>query len=316
MKALITGITGFVGSHLAEYLLSKDFEVHGTIRWRSNVDNIKHIIPKLKLHECDLTDPFAVNKLIEEIKPEYIFHLASQSYVYSSWISPSQTITNNVISELNLLEAVRKYSQNSKIQIACSSEEYGYVAPDEVPITESNPIRPLSPYAVSKVTQDFLAYQYFKSYGLHIIRTRAFNHSGPRRGEVFVISNFAKQIAEIEKGYREPIIKVGNLDAIRDFTDVRDVVIAYLLAVEKCEAGEVYNISSGNGIEIKNILKKLMEMSTKEIKIENDPLRMRPSDVNILLGDSTKFMQKTGWKPEIPIEKTLKDTLDYWRLKL
>lgn len=190
------------------------------------------------------------------------------------------------------------------------------VKPDEIPITEDNPLRPLSPYGVSKVAQDLLGYQYFKSYEMKIIRTRAFNHTGPRRGEVFVCSTFAKQIAEIEKGIKEPVMYVGNLEAQRDSTDVRDVVKAYWLAADKCEPGEVYNISSGKPKTIQSILDTLLSLTDKKLEIKNDPARMRLSDVLVLEGDSSKFREKTGWKPEIPFEKTLKGTLDYWRERL
>jgi GDP-4-dehydro-6-deoxy-D-mannose reductase len=190
------------------------------------------------------------------------------------------------------------------------------VHPDEIPITESNPLRPLSPYAVSKVAQDFLGYQYFKSYGMKIVRTRAFNHTGPRRGEVFVTSNFARQLIETELGKRGPVLYVGNLDAVRDFSDVRDVVRAYALALEKGTPGEVYNIASGKGIKIKDLLAKLVEMTRVEIKIEKDPSRLRPSDVQLLTGSPEKFQKATGWKPEIPFERTLRDLMDYWRTAL
>lgn len=186
---------------------------------------------------------------------------------------------------------------------------------DEVPIKESNPLRPLSPYGVSKVAMDFLGYQYFKSYGMKIIRTRGFNHTGPRRGDVFAESSFAKQIAEIEKGKKEPVIMVGNLEAERDYTDVRDMVKGYLLAAEKGEPGEVYNICSGKAVKIKKVLDILLSFSKIKVEIKQDPARMRPSDVPILLGDSTKFRRKTGWKNTIPFEKTMEDLLNYWREK-
>ena len=202
------------------------------------------------------------------------------------------------------------------IQIAGSSEEYGLVLPDEVPIKETNPLRPLSPYAVSKVGQDLLAYQYFRSYGLKTIRTRGFNHTGPRRGEVFVTSNFAKQIASIEAGLREPVIRVGNLDAQRDFTDVRDMVRAYWLAVTKAKHGEVYNLASGKAVTIRELLDQLLALSETKVEVEVDPERLRPSDVEILLGDFSKFKADTGWEPSIPLEQTLRDTLDFWRQKL
>ena len=215
-----------------------------------------------------------------------------------------------------LFEAVRSAGIDPLIQIACSSEEYGMVYPNEVPITEENPLRPLSPYAVSKISQDFMGYQYFMSYGLRVVRTRGFNHTGPRRGEVFVCSNFAKQVASVELGLSDPVIYVGNLDAERDFTDVRDMVRAYWMALEKGEPGEVYNIASGQCWSIQRILDMLVEMSSVSITVQEDPERLRPSDVPILLGDHSKFTKQTGWTPEIPFEKTLEDTLNYWRDQL
>ncbi len=317
MRVLITGITGFVGSHLADYLLEKgDIEVYGIARWRSQKENIEQLEGKIKLFECDIKDMTSVQDVVKSVKPECIFHLAAQSFVLASWHAPAETLSINIIGELNIFESVRQIGLDSIIHIAGSSEEYGFVKPDEIPITEDNPLRPLSPYGVSKVAQDLLGYQYFKSYEMKIIRTRAFNHTGPRRGEVFVCSTFAKQIAEIEKGIKEPVMYVGNLEAQRDFTDVRDVVKAYWLAADKCEPGEVYNISSGKPRTIQSILDTLLSLTDKKLEIKNDPARMRLSDVLVLEGDSSKFREKTGWKPEIPFEKTLKDTLDYWRERL
>lgn len=320
MKVLITGITGFVGSHMAEYLIENhtDVQIYGIKRWRSKMDNLKGLEKKINFIECDIKDAHNVYDIINKIKPDKIFHLAAQSYVPASWESPSETFEINIVGQCNLLEAVRKLKNNDYnpyIQIACSSEEYGLVNQEEIPIRETNPLRPLSPYAVSKIAQDFMGYQYFRSYGLNIIRSRAFNHSGPRRGEVFVDSNFAKQIVEIERGFREPIISVGNLDTIRDFTDVRDIVRAYWIATDKCKPGEVYNISSGVGYKIKDVLDKLISLSTvKDIKIRNDPERMRPSDVPVLIGDFSKFKRVTNWEPQISyFDKTLLDTLNYWR---
>lgn len=314
-KALITGITGFAGSHLAEWLLrhQPDVEVYGTYRLRSRMEHIQGIRNQVKLVECELKDSHSVDEMIKAVKPDIIFHLAAQSFVPTSWNSPAETLMVNQIGQVNLFEAVLAAGLDCTIQIACSSEEYGYVAPDEVPIREENPLRPLSPYAVSKVGQDYLGYQYYQSYGLKVIRTRTFNHTGPRRGEAFVTSNFAKQIAEIEKGIKEPILYVGNLQAKRDFTDVRDVVRAYWLAIEKGVPGEVYNIASGTTYKIEEMLQKLLSMSTKSITIEHDPSRMRPSDVEILLGCYDKFHRQTGWRPEIPFDQTLEDLLNYWR---
>ena len=317
MRILITGISGFAGSHLADHFLRiGGHEVHGTIKWRSNRDNIRHIEDKIALLECDIKDAFAMKTVIEAVKPDQIFHLAAQSYVPFSWRVPQETIDTNITGELNLFEAVRAVGIDPLIHIAGSSEEYGLVHPDELPITESNPLRPLSPYAVSKVAQDFLGYQYFKSYGMKIVRTRAFNHTGPRRGEVFVTSTFARQLIEIELGRREPVMLVGNLEAVRDFTDVRDVVRAYALALDKGTPGEVYNIASGSGIKIKDLLGKLVALTKVKVDIKQDPNRMRPSDVQLLTGSAKKFHQATGWKPEIPLDQTLKDIMDYWRTVL
>lgn len=312
MKALITGISGFVGSHLAEYLLSRNVEVTGTIRHRSRMDHIRHL-KSVQLMECELRDPFSVETLLAKVKPDLIFHLAAQSFVPTSWNSPVDTIHNNVAGQVNIFEAVRRLDLDCKIQIACSSEEYGHVEPHEVPIKETNPLRPLSPYAVSKVAQEYLGYQYHKSYGLHVIPTRTFNHTGPRRGENFVTSNFAKQIAEIEAGKKPPVIMVGNLLAKRDFTDVRDVVRAYWMALEKGVPGESYNIASGQCCTIREMLDLLLSFSSLEIEVKEDPERLRPSDVEILLGDYSKFNKATGWRPEIPFRKTMEDLLNYWR---
>lgn len=290
--------------------------VYGTTRTRSSIDNIKHILHEVSLIECDLKDPFSVKDLVEKTKPDRIFHLAGQSFVPASWNAPQETLTTNILSELNLFEAVRQAKIPARIQIACSSEEYGLVYPEETPITEDNPLRPLSPYGVSKVAQGLLAYQYHASYGIHTVRTRAFNHTGPRRGEAFVTSNFAKQIVEVEKGLREPVIYTGNLEARRDFTDVRDMVKGYWLALEKGEQGEVYVLASGKDYSIAQLLDMLLQKTNVEIAIKTDPSRLRPSDVPILLGDAGKFKKQTGWEPEIPFEKTLEDLLDYWRVRI
>ena len=316
-KVLITGITGFVGSHLAEYLLNKDIEVCGTARWRSKTENIEHIKNKLNLKEADMRDAHSLELVIKEIEPDYVFHLAAQSFVPMSWRAPADTLETNIIGTAHLFEALRKSKSDPVIQVAGSSEEYGFVHPDELPIRETNPLRPLSPYAVSKVAEDRLAYQYYKSYGLKTVITRAFNHEGPRRGEVFVTSNFSKQVAEIEKGKRKPIIHVGNLNAQRDFSDVRDIVRAYWLAVNKCEYGEVYNICSEKARKIQSVLDLLLSLSkAKNIQVKQDQDRMRPSDVEVLQGDCSKFKEKTGWKPEISFEKTMEDLLNYWRQKV
>jgi len=318
MRALITGITGFAGSHLAEHILTEhpDVEVFGTFRWRSRMDNVEHLDRKIKLLETDLRDYSSMHRALEISRPDFIFHLAAQSFVPASWTAPTETLVTNITGQTNLFEAIRSLKLDPVVQIACSSEQYGLVLPDEVPIKETNPLRPLSPYAVSKVTQDYLGYQYFQSYGLKVIRTRGFNHTGPRRGQVFVTSNFCSQVAAIELGLQEPVIRVGNIEAIRDFTDVRDMVRAYWLAVTKGKPGEVYNIATGQGIRIREMLDRVLALSRVEVKVEVDPARLRPSDVEILIGDSTKFRADTGWEPRIPFEQTLRDLLDYWRRTL
>jgi GDP-4-dehydro-6-deoxy-D-mannose reductase len=312
MRALITGISGFAGSHLADHLLGKNYEVYGSIRWRSRTENIRHIFKDLNLIECDLRDSHSTFNLIKTVEPDVIFHLAAQSFVPTSWHSPEDTIYTNVVGTVNLLQAVTLNKLDPVIQIAGSSEEYGLVYKDEVPIKETNPTRPLSPYAVSKVAETLLGYQYQKSYSLKIILTRAFNHTGPRNSDVFVVSNFARQIAEIEKN-KKTDIEVGNLISVRDFSDVRDIVQAYEFAIRKCKYGELYNISSGKGIKIKEILDMLISMANKEIKIREDPKRKRPSDVPLIIGNSEKFINETGWKPKIKLEKTLEDLLNFWR---
>lgn len=312
-KALITGIAGFVGGHLAELLLSKGFEVYGLTRPRSKMDHIESIINKLHLEDADILDSHSLYTTISRIKPDYIFHLAAQSFVPTSWVSPSVTLEVNIVGSANLFEAVRQAGIDPVIQIACSSEEYGLVYENELPIKETNPLRPLSPYAVSKLAMDYLGYQYHQSYKVRVVRTRGFNHTGPRRGDTFAESTFAKQIAMIEKGKQESVIHVGNLDAKRDYTDVRDMVRAYILATEKCDPGDVYNISTGKAIQMKDILDLLLSFSKIKVEIKPDPARMRPSDVPVLIGDNSKFVAKTGWKPEIPFAKTMEDLLNYWR---
>lgn len=316
-KVLITGVTGFAGSHLVDYLLTRnDCEIHGIWRWRSRTENIEHLKPgQITLHECDLRDATSTFDTIDKVRPDWIFHLAAQSFVPTSWVAPTESLTTNILAQLNIFEAVRRLGLKTRIQLACSSEEYGMVYPDEVPIKETNPLRPLSPYAVSKVGQDMLGYQYWMSWKVDSVRTRGFNHEGPRRGPVFVASDFAKQIADIEKGRKAPVLHVGNLDAKRDFTDVRDMVRAYVLALEKCEPGEVYNICRGQCWTIRETLDMLLAMSKTDIEVRQDPARLRPSDVQVLLGDNSKFVKATGWQPVIPFERTLADMLEYWRAR-
>jgi GDP-4-dehydro-6-deoxy-D-mannose reductase len=320
MKVLVTGISGFVGSHLAEYILKNhsDVDIIGMVRWRSPKDNILGILEKIELCYGDLTDLASLKSILLNHKPDIIFHLGAQSYVDFSFIAPIATLEANVIGTCNILEAIKDIKSSCGydpiIHICSSSEVYGQVREDEVPIRESNPLRPASPYAVSKVGEDMLAMQYWLSWKIKTIRTRMFTHTGPRRGEVFVVSNFAKQIAAIESGLAKPVIKVGNLDSVRTFSDVRDAVKAYWLLVSKCRPGEVYNIGGKETMTIREMLDKLIAFSTvKDIEIKVDPLRLRPSDVTLQIPCIDKFVEATGWKPQITFDKTLKDTLEYWR---
>lgn len=318
MRILITGITGFVGSHLAEYIvnLNEEHKVCGLCRWRSPKDNLEKIYNKVTLLDADLGDLSALIRHMKEIKPDIIFHLAAQSYVLTSFNSPIHTLWSNVIGTTNLLEAVRITEIDPVIHICSSSEVYGQVSEADVPIKETCPFKPASPYAVSKVGEDMVAYQYWISYGIKTIRTRMFTHTGPRRGDVFAMSFFAKQVAAGELGLSEPVIRVGNLKSVRTFCDVRDAVRAYWILVNKCKAGEVYNIGGDRTLTIGQALDILLSFSQKKFEIKVDPLLLRPSDVTLQIPCIDKFRNETGWQPKIPLEKTLQDMLDYWRAEL
>jgi GDP-4-dehydro-6-deoxy-D-mannose reductase len=317
MRILITGITGFVGSHLAEYALERGAEVIGSVRWRSKTEHIEGLRDRVTLIESDLRDLLSARTVLEQAQPDYIIHLAAQSFVAASWTTPVETFYTNVVSQMNLFEAMRQLGLSARFLVIGSSEEYGLVYPDELPIRETNPLRPLSPYAVSKVTQDLMGWQYFKSYGMHVVRARAFNHSGPRRGDAFATSNFAKQIAELEAGLREPVVQVGDLKPTRDFSDVRDIVRGYWLLLERGTPGEVYNLCSGAEWSIERMLNFLIGQSTlSHIEIRQDPARLRPSDVPALRGCREKIERALGWRGVIPLEQTLTDLLEYWRRRI
>ncbi|TAK94180.1 MAG: SDR family oxidoreductase [Verrucomicrobia bacterium] len=318
MRVLITGITGFVGSYMAELALAQGAEVYGACRWRSNTENIESIRARLQIIEADLRDQSSTQEMLATARPDLIFHLAGQSQVMTSWHAPAETLHTNIIGQTHLLEAIRlRGAPFPKVLVVGSSEEYGLVQESDLPVTEQHELRPLSPYAVSKVAQDMLAYQYHRSYGIPCIRVRAFNHDGPRRGEVFVTSTFARQIAEIELGLREPVILVGNLKARRDYTDVRDIVRGYWMLLERGEPGEVYNLCSGRSHAIQEVLDFfLSQSSVRNIEVREDPARLRPSDLPNLYGSAAKIESATGWKPTIPLEKTLMDVLNYWREKV
>src|SRR5205809_5093130 len=317
MRILITGITGFVGSHLTEWALSRGADVIGALRWRSNTEHIEHLRDRLTLIQSELRELSSARDLVERARPDYIVHLAAQSFVGASWQTPAETLMTNAIGQMNLFEAIRQLGSASRFLVIGSSEEYGLVEPDELPIRETNPLRPLSPYAVSKVTQDLMGFQYFKSYGLDIVRARAFNHDGPRRGADFATSSFAKQIAAIEPALQKPVVEVGDLKPSRDFSDVRDIVRGYWDLLERGTAGEVYNLCSGVDWSIERVLSFLLSQSTaRGIEIRPDPTRLRPSDVPILRGSREKIETTLGWRPAIPLETTLTDLLEYWRRRI
>lgn len=316
-RVLITGITGMVGSHLADYILENhpDVGVHGLVRWRSPLDNIQHLLSQVVLRHGDLCDLGAMC-WITDIGYDLVFHLAAQSFVPFSFTIPAETLRTNIIGTDNLLCAFLSSGQNSSIHICGSSEEYGQVGEDDVPITEDCPLRPASPYGVSKVGEDMLGLQYYLSYGMKIIRTRAFTHTGKRRGSAFCASSFAKQIAMIETRKADNPIHVGNLDSVRTWADVRDIVRAYWLTLEKCEYGEVYNIGGDRTATVGEVLEILKDLARCKIEHVVDPNLLRPSDVTLQIPDTTKFRDATGWEPEIPLEETLLDLLDYWRVKV
>jgi len=317
-NALITGIAGQTGSHLADYILENHPEcrVHGIVRYRSDLSSIDHITNKIVLHDCDLRDAHNTYKVVKDCLPDVVFHLAATSFVKTSFYCPAEVLHNNTISQINLMEAVIKANRSAMFQIAGSSEEYGLVHPDETPIKETNPLRPISPYAISKVTQENLGYQYHKSYGLKAILTRTFNHTGPRRPEVFVESSFCKQVAMIEAGLQEPTIYHGDLSSVRDYTDARDIARAYWLAAENCDVAEPYNICSNTKFTIGAILDKILSMSEVKVEKKLDESRLRPSDVTLLHGCADKFMTQTGWSPTYGLGQTLEDLLNAWREKL
>lgn len=320
MKVLITGINGFSGSHLADYILNNHSEVviYGLVREHGSTENLQHISSdRLVLRQGDLLDYGSLLWAVTEAKPDIIFHLAAQINIKSSFATPADAFKTNIIGTLNLLEAVRFSGLSLIIHLCSSSEVYGRVKENEIPIKEECPLRPASPYAISKVAADMLGYQYWLSYGMKIIRSRAFTLIGTRQSETCVLPSFCKQIALIEKGKQEPVIKVGNLDSVRTFCDVRDIARAYWLLATNCQSGEVYNIGSKRTLAIGEMLNALLVLSPmrNEIKIEKDLSLFRPSDVTLQIPDCAKFRKATGWKPEIPLEQTLKDTLNYWRNK-
>ncbi|MBE7472214.1 MAG: GDP-mannose 4,6 dehydratase [Anaerolineae bacterium] len=311
MRALITGITGFAGGHLAQTLLDRGDEVLGMARDAGQ--GLTHLSREIKPVIVDLRDPLAVDTLLRETQPDAIYHLAGQAFVPLAWADPWMTLENNIRPQLNILEAMVRQKSGARLLIVASNEVYGRVRADELPVKEDTPLRPNNPYGVSKVAQDILGLQYFLSHGVDVIRVRAFNHIGPRQSPVFVAASFAKQLAEIEAGLVEPVLRVGNLEAKRDFTDVRDVMRAYALLVQYADPGEAYNIGAGEAHSIQSLLDILLSYTNVKVKVEPDPTRMRPSDVPVIYADNSKLRTKTGWTPTCKFEDSLRQVLDYWR---
>lgn len=317
MRVLITGITGPVGSFLADYLLTLDgLELFGFKRWRSDPRPIEHLYGRVTMLEGDIEDPYAIGQVIEQVRPERIFHLAAQSYPSASWAAPIATMRVNVEGTLNLLEAVRRHCPQARVHIAGTSAEYGWVAPTDVPIRETHPLRPLSPYGVSKVAAELSGLQYHANYGLHVIVTRSFNHVGPRQGDRCSIQTFCRQMALIEAGRQEPVLHVGNLEARRDFTHTADVARALWLLLERGTPGEVYNLCSGAATRIGDIVELVRQQGRVPVDVRVDPARLRPSDEPILVGDNSKLRQATGWEPRIGMAQIVAEVLDYWRARV
>jgi GDP-mannose 4,6-dehydratase len=323
-KVFITGITGMVGSHLLDYLVKKTkWQIHGLIRWRSPIDNLSNHIKSINnkkrifLHYGDIREQHSTDNIIKEIKPDYVYHLAAQSYPKTSFDMPADTYETNTIGTSNLLESLRRYKKNALIHVCSSSEVFGRVPKDKIPINENCSFHPASPYAISKTGTDLIARFYAEAYKMKIMTTRMFTHTGPRRGDVFAESSFAKQIAMIEANMQEPVVFVGNLQSLRTVADVRDAVHAYYLLLTKNPiAGEVYNIGGNHTCTVGEILDFLLSKSKKKIIYKVDKNRIRPIDADLQVPDTTKFKLHTGWEPKYEFEKTMSDLLDYWREKV
>lgn len=315
MHTLITGVNGFVGGHLAEALL----HAGGSQVWglgRSRTLTLPHLREHMRYVRADLCDAARTRQIIADIQPQVIFHLAGQSFVPASFRDPAATLHANILPLLHLFLAIIEQRLTCRVLVVGSNEAYGMVQPEDMPIDEDTPLRPANPYGVSKVAQDMLALQYYQSHNLDVVRVRPFNHIGPRQDDRFVAASFARQVAEIELGIKPPIIRVGNLDVQRDFTDVRDMVQAYLLAVEQGESGAVYNLGSGKPVAVQTILDSLIQTSTATVTVEPDPERIRPINVPLVACDASRFQTRTGWQPRIALSQTLHDILQDWRERL
>jgi GDP-mannose 4,6-dehydratase len=324
MNVLITGITGMVGSHLADFLLREtDWEIYGMCRWRSPLDNVEHLLPRANAHDRlhflhgDLCDYVSLVNTVEAARPDYVFHLAAQSYPSTSFTAPIQTLDTNILGTERLLEALRRCPGIDPIIHVCSSSEvFGRVPAEKLPINEECSFHPASPYAISKAGTDLVGRFHAEAYGQKVVVTRMFTHTGPRRGDVFAESTFAKQIAMIEQGLIEPVVKTGNLQSMRTWADVRDSVRAYyLLATVHPTPGAYYNIGGAFSCSVEDMLRHLISISScpERIRVETEPARLRPLDADLQVPDTAKFREHTGWQPEIPFETTMLDLLNYWR---
>ena len=321
MRALVTGISGFVGSYLTEYLLDNtDWDIYGLLRWQDSLENMEKSVPlandgeRVSFVYGDLRDGASIREMMRTVSPDYVFHLAAQSYPLTSFTAPCDTLETNIQGTVRVLEAVREFCPDAMVHVCSSCEVYGRVPKECVPITEDTPFHPASPYAISKIGTDLVGQHYAQAYGVNALITRMFTHTGPRRGDVFAESSFAKQIAMIEAGLIPPVVKVGNLESLRTLADVRDAVRAYhmLLTVNPIR-GEVYNIGGEHTCTVGDILNLLLSKVPMNIEVKVDPSRIRPLDADLQIPDCSKFKNHTGWKPEIPFEQTMTDLLDYWR---
>lgn len=315
MRVLITGIAGFAGRHLLDHLLAtSDDQVWGIVRPGHRTDLADG--ERVRLFHLDLLDRPAVEQAVREARPDGVYHLAAQSSPAASFTDPMGTIANNVGAQVNLFEALLAAGLRPRVLVVGSNEEYGNVRPDQLPIREDTPFQPVSPYGVSKVAQDLLGYQYFVAHGLEVVRLRPFNHTGPGQEDRFVAPSFARQVAEIELGLREPVLRVGNLESQRDFSDVRDVVRGYRLALLWAAPGEAYNLGSERPVAVRALLDRMLALARVPIRVEVDPARFRPAEVPVHYCDCSKLRAATGWRPEIPLEQTIADILEDWRRRV
>ncbi len=317
MRVFITGITGPIGCSLADFLLTvPGVELHVFKRWRSDARPIEHLREFVTVHEGDVEDPFVVDRAVERAAPDRIYHLAAQSYPSASWDAPITTMRTNVEGTINLLEAVRRHAPTARVHLACTSAQYGWVDPADTPIKETHPMRPLSPYGVSKVAVELTGLQYHQNYGLHVVVTRSFNHVGPYQGDRCAIQTFCQQMAAIEAGLQEPVIAVGNLETRRDFSHTSDVARALWLLLDRSPSGEVYNLCSGTAVRIGDIVETVTRQGRVPVDVRVDTARLRPADEPVLMGDNSKLRQVTGWQPEVGMEEIVAELLAYWRARV